>query len=92
MSPTILMINATIPTLIMATLTALIGMWGLSISMIGFFVAPTTKLERLLYFVGGVFMIDPGGMTDLIGIAILATASFLQYTRKRKLDAQNKVG
>lgn len=92
LSPTILMINATIPTLIMATLTALIGMWGLSISMIGFFVAPTTKLERLLYFVGGVFMIDPGGMTDLIGIAILATASFLQYTRKRKLDAQNKVG
>lgn len=92
LSPTILMINATIPTLIMATLTALIGMWGLSISMIGFFVAPTTKLERILYFVGGVFMIDPGGMTDLIGIAILATASFLQYTRKRKLDAQNKVG
>lgn len=92
LSPTILMINATIPTLIMATLTALIGMWGLSISMIGFFVAPTTKLERLLYFVGGVFMIDPGGMTDLIGIAILATASFFQYKRKRKLDAQNKVG
>lgn len=92
LSPTILMINATIPTLIMATLTALIGMWGLSISMIGFFVAPTTKLERILYFVGGIFMIDPGGMTDLIGIAILATASFLQYTRKRKLDAQNKVG
>lgn len=91
LSPTILMINATIPTLIMATLTALIGMWGLSISMIGFFVAPTTKLERLLYFVGGVFMIDPGGMTDLIGIGILALASFLQYARKKKLDKQNKV-
>ena len=91
LSPTILMINATVPTLIMATATALIGMWGLSISMIGFFVVTTTKVERLLFFVGGVFMIDPGGMTDVIGIGILALASFLQYARKKKIDAKNKV-
>ena len=90
LSPTLLMINATPGTLIMATATALIGMWGLSIAMIGFFVVPTNKLERILFFVGGILMIDPGGMTDLVGLGILGTLVFLQLARKKKLDAKIK--
>ena len=90
LSPTLLMINATPGTLIMATATALIGMWGLSIAMIGFFVVPTNKLERILFFVGGILMIDPGGMTDLVGLGILGTLGFLQLARKKKLDAKIK--
>lgn len=87
LSPVILMIDATISGILMATITALIGMWGVSIAMIGFFVVDTNKLERLLFFIGGICMIDPGGVTDIIGIVILAGVSFMQISRKKKIDA-----
>lgn len=90
LSPVILMIDATFSGILIATVTALIGMWGVSIAMIGFFVVNTTKLERLLYFIGGVCMIDPGGLTDIIGIVILAAVSFMQLSRKKKIDAAEK--
>lgn len=35
-APQLLMINATVPMILMAMVTAIIGMWGLSLAMIGF--------------------------------------------------------
>lgn len=87
LSPVILMIDATISGILIATITALIGMWGVSIAMIGFYVVDTTKIERVLYFFGGICMIDPGGITDIAGLIILATVSWMQTSRKKKLDA-----
>ncbi len=83
LSPVILMIDATIPKLIQATLTALIGMWALSIAMIGYFVQNCRWWERLVFFLGGLMMIDPGTYTDLVGVAVLAAVSLWQISRKK---------
>jgi len=83
-SPTLLMIKATAGTILASTCTALIGMVGLGASMIGYFVAKTTILERLLFFVGGIMLVDPGSLTDLIGAGLLAVAVSLQLMRRRK--------
>ena len=80
LAPQLLMINATAPTILMAMVTAIIGMWGLSLAMIGFCQHPLYVLQRIAFFIGGLCLIIPGSMTDLIGIVIL----FLGYQWQRR--------
>lgn len=83
LSPVLLMINATPLTVLMSLITALIGMIGLSASMIGCFLTRLNKFERLLMFIGGLLMIDPGTLTDIIGIIILGGVFVLQRRKKK---------
>jgi TRAP transporter 4TM/12TM fusion protein len=71
LAPQLLMINATVPTILLATVTAIIGMWGLSLAMIGFCQHPLNAVQRLVFFIGGICLIIPGTTTDLAGIVIL---------------------
>ena len=80
LAPQLLMINATAPTILMAMVTAIIGMWGLSLAMIGFCQHPLNILQRIAFFIGGLCLIIPGSMTDLFGIVIL----FLGYQWQRR--------
>lgn len=86
-SPTLLMINATAGTVLYATCTALIGMIGLGASMIGFFITKAGLIERILFFVGGILLVDPGSVTDLIGAVLLAIVVAYQLAKKRKETA-----
>ncbi|MEG1345412.1 MAG: TRAP transporter permease, partial [Acidaminococcaceae bacterium] len=86
LSPEILMINATIPKIAMATITALIGMWGVSVAMIGYCVKTTNMLQRILFFFGGVMLIDPGLLTDVIGITVLVATYAWQVIEKKKMN------
>jgi TRAP transporter 4TM/12TM fusion protein len=83
-SPGLLMIDVTVPALIYMTCTALIGMVGLGASTIGFFVTKASVLERVLFFVGGIMLVDPGVVTDIIGVSLLAIAVTLQIAKKRR--------
>lgn len=84
MSPVILMMNATPLGLIQTLLTSMIGMIAVSSSMIGYMLNNLSIVERIVLFLGGLCLIFPGAMTDVIGIAIIAVASFFQYRRKKK--------
>ena len=82
LAPELLMINASIPMIAYSGLTAVIGMWGVAISMIGFCQAHLNLVQRLMFFVGGLCMIIPGTITDIAGVAILAAAFMWQRTQK----------
>ena len=82
LAPELLMINASVPMIAYSGLTAVIGMWGVAISMIGFCQAHLNLVQRLLFFVGGLCMIIPGTITDIAGVAILAAAFMWQRTQK----------
>ena len=66
---------------------AIIGMIGLGASMIGYFVAPASWWERILFFIGGILLLDPGTVTDLIGVVILGMLVAYQYAKRRRLVA-----
>ena len=85
----LLMIDATPFTITFACATAIIGMWGVSVAMIGFCQSKLSFLQRLLFFVGGLNMIIPGAVTDAIGVAILAVAFFWQRMNKNKGPIEN---
>jgi UPF0716 family protein affecting phage T7 exclusion len=51
--------------------------------MIGFCVAPMNWFERIWFGIGGLMLIDPGLVTDVIGVAMLAVGLYFQYRKKR---------
>lgn len=84
LAPELLMINATAFTITYSALTAIIGMWGVSMAMIGFCQNLLNLPQRLAFLVGGVCMIIPGTLTDGIGIALIIVTFFWQKTNKIK--------
>ena len=84
LAPELLMINATAFTITYSALTAIIGMWGVSMSMIGFCQNLLNIPQRLAFLVGGICMIIPGTLTDGIGIALIIATFFWQKTNKIK--------
>lgn len=83
-SPDLLMIHATAGHLLYITCTALIGMLGVGVAMIGYFVTRTGLVDRLLFFVGGLLLVDPGTLTDIIGVILLAVAVMIQLAKRRR--------
>lgn len=92
LAPELLMINATPFTVVYSGLTAIIGMWGASIAMVGFCQNLLNFLQRAMFFVGGICMIIPGEITDIVGIGMIVAAFFWQKTNKNKgpITQQNK--
>lgn len=87
LSPQLLGIGATFGSVLFTTCTAIIGMTGISGAMIGQFYCRANILERLLLLAGGLCLIDPHTLTDIIGVAILAGVFALQYFRTKKAKA-----
>ena len=85
LSPVILMIDATAGTLILTTITAIIGMVALSSALIGYLADTCRPYERLLLIAGGLMMIKPGMMTDLAGFALFAVV-LLQWKRRKAVQ------
>lgn len=83
LSPEILMIGGTPMTILFATITAIIGMWGVSIAMVNFCIRKCNVIQRLMFFFGGLLLIDPGHLTDACGIGILVAAYFWQRMQNK---------
>lgn len=87
-SPEMLMIDATVPKVLTVLATSIIGMVALSSSMIGYLLTKEAWWERILFFVGGICLIHPGAMTDLIGLGLLVLLSLNQYRKQRAAKKQ----
>ncbi|CDZ74540.1 TRAP transporter [Peptoniphilus sp. ING2-D1G] len=64
--------------------TAILGMGGVAIGFTGYFKTTCKPWERILLIIGGLLSIDPGTVTDIIGIAILASIYMVQKNRVKK--------
>ena len=76
-SPEIMLTNVVSwPVTIFAIITALIGVFGLSIATEGYIAAPVPFWGRLLAFAGAVLLIFPGVVTDAAGFSLLGLVIF----------------
>lgn len=66
--------------------TSIIGMLGVSAGIIGYLVSPMGVIYRILSAFGGVLMIIPGTLTDLIGIVIILAVYLSQKLKEKKLN------
>jgi TRAP transporter 4TM/12TM fusion protein len=79
-----LMIDANAVQLSYILLTALIGMFGISVALEGYGFGFTSNIvERLLFAAGGLLCVIPEGMTDVIGLCMLAVLCTFQIIRRK---------
>ncbi|MFP4015790.1 MAG: TRAP transporter permease [Halanaerobiales bacterium] len=80
-SPTLLLIETTIPQVIIAFITAMIGMYALSAGIQNFLLKKTTILERLALFAIAFLLIIPNTYYSIVGIAGFILVYFYQRSK-----------
>lgn len=83
LSPVLLMMEGSVVELLFSTVTALAGMIALSSALIGYLAANCLWLERILLVVGGLLMIQPGLLTDAIGLTLFGAVLAYQFKRRK---------
>ena len=82
MSPVLLMMQGTALELFISTVTALGGMVAISSALIGYLADDCRLAERLILVVAGLMMIQPGLVTDVIGLVLFALILAGQLKRR----------
>jgi TRAP transporter 4TM/12TM fusion protein len=88
LSPELLMIDTTWYYLIWVVFTALAGMMAIGAGVIGFWLRKLNIFERLLGIAGGLLLIYPEGVTDIIGLGIFILLIALQVFIKKDDQAK----
>ena len=60
----------------------MVGVVALAAGLEGYFFKTATWLERVLFLVAALLLIDPGVMTDILGLMCLAAALVMQRLRR----------
>jgi TRAP-type uncharacterized transport system fused permease subunit len=71
----------------MIAITSLIGIFAVAAALEGYLFSNMGIIDRLLLVAGGLMMIVPGTMTDLIGLALIAAGIALQYVMSSRHKA-----
>jgi len=66
--------------------SALLGLFGISAGLTGHLFRPMSPLIRATMLVGGLCMMIPGSITDLIGLVLVIGAIFYQRTAFKRLN------
>jgi TRAP transporter 4TM/12TM fusion protein len=73
-----LLFDGSWPDILRAVVTGTIGVIALAAGLEGYFLRTATWFERTLFLVAALLLIDPNGLTDLIGLGLLATGLVVQ--------------
>jgi TRAP-type uncharacterized transport system fused permease subunit len=76
-----LLFSGTWDEILRAVVTGSIGVVALAAAMEAYFFRTATWFERLLFLAAAFLLIDPGALTDLIGLAVLVVALLSQKLR-----------
>ena len=87
LNPAMVFVDTTVLEVISIVITSLVGMFGLSMALEGFFRGSLSAPLRIVSAVGGLLLIYPGIVTDLIGIVLVGGVIALQYFGAKKARA-----
>ena len=83
-NPAMLFIDTGVLGVVTIIITSLIGLFGVAAGLEGYMFANLNVIERLLSIVGGLCLIIPGTVTDLVGIVLVGISAALQMMKKKK--------
>ena len=85
MNPVMVLVDVTGPLQIVGiVVTSLIGIFGVSAGLAGYFLDFMNWPQRILAIVGGLMLIDPSVTTDIIGIVLVALVLVWQMATRKK--------
>ena len=87
MNPAMLFIDTTPIDVVLIIITSFAGMIAIASALEGYMLRNLNALERVLLAAGGLAMLIPGAVTDLIGVGILAAMVVLQLLGRKKTAA-----
>lgn len=88
-NPQMLMIDTSFLSALPITVTALIGMFGISAALEGYAFRNSSIIERILFAAAGIMCIHPNSLTDFIGIFLLIGLIVFQLLMKKFRGAKN---
>ena len=83
-NPGLLLIDTTLPEILLMVVTSLIGAFALALAGSGYWMRTLNFIERVVFLGAAITLIFPGLLTDSIGIAIMAVMWFLQKQSMKK--------
>ena len=87
-SPAMLFVNVTsVFEVIQIVLSALLGIFGVAAALNGYILRKANWFERILLFAGGLTLMIPGTISDLIGLVLIGGIVLLQYFQRKKAAA-----
>ena len=85
MNPVMLFIDVTGPMqVILIVVTSLIGIFGVSSSLEGWLLTHMNPAQRIMAAAGGLLLIDPNPVTDIIGVTLVAAVAVWQFIQTRQ--------
>ena len=84
MNPAMLFIDAGIFDVALIVVTSLIGLYSVAGGLEGYMMDNMNVIQRIMAVFGGLFMLIPGAVTDVIGVAVVALCCAWQIMNKKK--------
>ena len=88
LNPAMLLIGAEWYDVILTVITSIIGMFGVSMGLQGYAFGKIPVLFRIISAIGGLLLIIPGLITDLIGLILVGGTCLYQYITNKKSAKQ----
>ncbi len=87
LNPAMLFIDTTAWEVVSICITSLVGIFAVSAALEGWFLRGMSWYERILSVAGGLLLIYPGIVTDLIGLGLVAVVTVIQFIKKNQFKA-----
>jgi len=84
MNPQMLFIDTTAWEVVQICVTSLVGIFGVSAALEGYFMHRMSWYERLITLAGGLLLIIPGLTTDIAGVGLVAVVLVIQLLTKKR--------
>ena len=84
LNPAMLFIDTTVPEVVLIIITALAGLFGIAAALNGFLYCRVSPLLRIVLAAGGLCMLIPGLLSDVIGLVAVALVVLYQRTVSKR--------
>ncbi|MBP5660597.1 MAG: TRAP transporter permease [Lachnospiraceae bacterium] len=86
-SPAMLLVDTTPTKVIFIVVTALLGIFGVAAGIGGYLFSNTNPILRLVIIAGGLMLLVPGTITDIVGVALVAFVCVADFLTAKRLKA-----
>ncbi len=87
LNPSMLFIDVSSPLqVVLIVITSLVGIFGVSAGLEGWIFMRMDIIQRILSIVGGLLLIDPNPITDVVGIGLVFLVFIWQYIQRKQRD------
>ncbi len=84
LNPAMLFVDTTALEVITISITSFVGIFAVAAALEGYLFHHMPWYLRIVSLVGGLMLIYPGAVTDIIGVALVGAMTLIQYTTAKK--------